>query len=132
MAKTQLSSFMHHCEGHSGFKFEDYAAFETFCVEHSALFWTALLEWSNFLAEGEISPAVTSDQVEFAQFFPSLRLNYAENLLRIDIAEMAESKPALTAVHVDGSVQRWSRGQLRARVSALSAALRDLGVGPQD
>ena len=132
VAKTQLSSFMHHCERHSGLTFADYAAFEAFCVERSALFWTAFLEWSNFLYEGEISPAITSDQVEFAQFFPSLRLNYAENLLRIDIAEMAESKPALTAVHGDGSVQRWSRGQLRARVSALSAALRDLGVGPED
>ncbi|MHB8722216.1 MAG: acetoacetate--CoA ligase [Steroidobacteraceae bacterium] len=132
VAKTQLSSFMHHCERRSGLEFQDYAAFEAFCLEHSARFWTAFLEWSNFLDEGEISPAITSDQVEFAEFFPSLRLNYAENLLRIDIAERAASRPALTAVHADGSVQRWSRGQLRARVSALSAALHDLGVGPQD
>jgi acetoacetyl-CoA synthetase len=50
----------------------------------------------------------------------------------VDIAEMAPSKPALTAVHVDGSVLCWSRGQLRARVSALSAALCELGLGPND
>jgi acetoacetyl-CoA synthetase len=132
VARTQLSAFMRRCEHRSGRRFTDYAAFEAFCVEHSALFWTVFLEWSDLLREGELSPAVTSDQAEYAQFFPSLRLNYADNLLRVDTAEMAPSKPALTAVHVDGSVQRWSRGQLRARVSALSAALRDLGVGPQD
>jgi acetoacetyl-CoA synthetase len=123
---------MRRCEHRSGRQFADYAAFEAFCVKQSALFWTVLLEWSDLLREGEISPALTSDQAEFAEFFPSLRLNYTENLLRVDIAETAPSKPALTAVHADGSVQRWSRGQLRAHVSALSAALRDLGVGPQD
>ena len=132
VARTRLSAFMRHCEQRRGRQFPAYTAFETFCVKESALFWTAFLEWSDLVHEGEISPAVTSDQVEFAQFFPSLRLNYAENLLRVDIAELAPSKPALTAVHWDGSVQHWSRGQLRARVSALSAALRDLGVGPQD
>jgi acetoacetyl-CoA synthetase len=132
VARTQLSAFMRRCEQRSGRQFADYTAFEAFCVKHSALFWTVFLEWSDLLHEGDISPAVTSDQAEFAQFFPSLRLNYTENLLRVDIAEMVPSRPALTAVHVDGSVQRLSRGQLRARVSALSAALRDIGVGPQD
>ncbi len=132
VAGTQLSAFIRHCEQRSGWKFADYAAFEAFCVNHSALFWTNFLEWSNLLCEGEISPAFTSEQAEYARFFPSLRLNYADNLLRVDSAAMAPSKPALTAVRGDGSVQCWSRGRLRARVSALSAALRDLGLGPQD
>jgi acetoacetyl-CoA synthetase len=132
VARTQLSAFMRTIEHRTGRRFADYRAFEAFCIRQSGFFWTAFLEWSDLLREGESSPAVTSGQVEYAEFFPSLRLNYADNLLRVDIAHMAASKPALTSVHADGSAQRWSRGQLRARVTAMSAALRDLGVGPQD
>jgi acetoacetyl-CoA synthetase len=77
------------------------------------------------------SPVCTDDRCEHATFFPDLRLNYAENLLRIDsVAD--RDRPALAAYHADRPIERLSRGELRARVLAVAEQLRGLGLTPGD
>lgn len=129
---SQLTSFMRHCERASGRSFGSYADFETFCIREAAAFWSLLLEWSHLLREGEATPAITSADCEQASFFPALRLNYAENLLRLDSPATAASRPAITAVHFDGTARQWTRGELRARVEALCVALAGLGARASD
>lgn len=129
---SRLTAFIRYCEQRCAVRFASYAAFESFGIRQPAVFWTALLEWSGLLHEGDPAPAFTSGECERATFFPSLRLNYAENLLRLDGADLAPDRPAVTGVRFDGTIERWTRAQLRARVAALSAALQALGAGPAD
>src|SRR5205085_285033 len=73
----------------------------------------------------------TADLCERASFFPELRLNYAENLLRIDGAETA-SRTAVVAHHSSRPCERLTWPELRERVRNLAAHLRLLGVTPGD
>jgi acetoacetyl-CoA synthetase len=132
IARTRLTAFIRYCEASTGQSFGDYPSFDAFSVGQAGRFWTAFLEWSGFLCEGESTPAVTSTDCEAARFFPGLRLNYAENLLRLDCAGMDASRPALRFVATHGTTKRWTRGELRREVEALSVALAGLGFGPGD
>ena len=131
LAASNMGAFMAWCGRHSGSHFGSYAAFERYCVEHSAEFWSLFLHWSGLLCEGSTEPAIVGDNCETARFFPQLHLNYAENLLRLDFPGGAAST-AITGVSSGGRVQRWSRGELRERVVTLSAALSALGLTAGD
>src|ERR1700730_13806453 len=128
--RTQLAAFMKYCAQGANQKFGDYPSFERFCIERYEQCWTLLLEWSSFLSTRSREPVVTCGECEIAEFFPALRLNYVENLLRTDLSLCAASKPALTAVHLDRPTEHWSRGELRERVNALAAGLTGLGLTP--
>jgi acetoacetyl-CoA synthetase len=128
IALSQLSAFIRHCEGEVGRTFEDYRAFERFAIDHSADFWALFLRWSGLRFEGSASPAIVGDRCESATFFPDVTLNYVDNLLRLDGEFLAPHRPALSAIHADRPAERWSRGELHARVRALSAGLQELGL----
>jgi acetoacetyl-CoA synthetase len=132
IARTRLTAFIRHCEALTGQSFDEYPSFDAFSVGQSGRFWNAFLEWSGLLYEGESAPAVTSTDCEAARFFPGLRLNYAENLLRLDGAGMEASRPALRFTTANGTTRRWTRGELRREVEAFSVALAGLGLGPGD
>ncbi|HEX4050643.1 MAG TPA: acetoacetate--CoA ligase [Steroidobacteraceae bacterium] len=127
---TQLSAFIRHCEAAHARRFAEYGDFERWSIEEASKFWTSLLQWSGLRYEGALSPAITDERCEHAHFFPNLRLNYVENLLAA--GEAHGSRTALTAVHWDGSVQRWPFSALCEQVAALSAAFQDLGLQPGD
>jgi acetoacetyl-CoA synthetase len=119
---------MQYCERAHARQFADYAEFERWSIEQAASFWQSLLQWSGLHHEGSNSPAITDERCEHARFFPDVRLSYTENLLHA--AGAAGNRAALTAVHWDGTVQRWSLAQLREQVGALSAAFQELGLVP--
>jgi acetoacetyl-CoA synthetase len=128
---SQLSRFVRFCEEQTDRKFADHAAFHDFSIRDGRRFWGLLLSWSGLLVEGSDEPVCTSDELEQAAFFPGLRLNYAENLLRVDSLE-DEQTPAVVAHHPFRPVQRLSRGELRSGVRCVAGHLRRLGVGPGD
>ena len=74
----------------------------------------------------------TDDDVEPAVFFPDVRLNYAENLLR-PLPGVDDDAPALTSVHAaPGAPEQFSRARLRSAVPRTAAAFGRLGVGVGD
>ncbi|WP_222262093.1 acetoacetate--CoA ligase [Modestobacter marinus] len=91
-------------------------------------FWRTFLDWADLAWEGPPEPVCTGDDVETAAFFPGVRLNYAENLLR-PLCGVDDGRPALTGVRGDGVVVRYSRGELRDLVARTARALAALGVG---
>ena len=127
VAGSQLTEFVRYCEGGAGRTFGDYGAFERFCVDDFPKFWGLFAGWSGLLRSTELEPACKGESCEGARFFPSSSLNYADQLL----AEEPE-RPAITACHGDGSVERLTRGELRRKVAQLAAALQRLGVRPGD
>ncbi|MEZ5066459.1 MAG: acetoacetate--CoA ligase [bacterium] len=93
-------------------------------------FWTAFLAWADPLRDGADSPACNGDEIATARFFPGLRLNYAENVLR-EIPE-AEDRPAVIAADETGARVELTRRELRRRVIATARGLRRLGLVPGD
>ncbi len=129
--ESQLAAFVRFCEAATGTRFGDHQAFHRFSVADHRQFWLLFLRWSGLLCEGSPEPVCTDDRCEHASFFPQLRLNYAENLLRIDSPEGAD-EIALVAHHASRPSERWTRRELRAQVRRAAVQLRRLGVTAGD
>jgi acetoacetyl-CoA synthetase len=129
VARTQLTDFIHYCETQTGQDFSRYADFEAFTIAHYQMFWALFLDWLDLPCEGDSSLVCTDDHCERAEFFPKIRLNYAECLLHIrDEADAA--RPALWSCRPDQKAEYLTRGELKECVTALAAALEASGIGP--
>ncbi|MEA2399197.1 MAG: acetoacetyl-CoA synthetase, partial [Thermoleophilaceae bacterium] len=128
---SQLSAFIRSCEAETGRRFADSQSFHSFSVRDYRRFWAHFLSWSDLLWEGSPEPVCTDDLCERATFFPEVRLNYAENLLRVDGPAGAEAI-ALVAHHASAPPARISRGELRSRVRGVAAGLARLGLRAGD
>src|ERR1700755_3589410 len=95
-------------------------------VEHFRDFWGEFLCWADLAWEGSAETVCAGDDVETARFFPDVRLNYAENLLR-PLPCVDDDAVALTSVHDDGAEHVAGAG-LRRRVVAAATALAEAGV----
>lgn len=100
-------------------------------VTHPARFWRAV--WEHFdvrgtgLADGDA--AVLADPtMPGAQWFPGVRLNYVDQVLR----HCSRDGAAIVGIDEDGTRTEITRRELPGRVGALAAELRRLGVGPGD
>lgn len=131
VAASQLTAFTRALETRTGQRFGDYKALHDFSVREFRTFWRALLEDAHGLDwSGDPEPVCTADEIEAAQFFPNVRLNYADTLLGLSVADA--DAPALTACHADGRRVRYTRGELRGRVERLALALSALGLREGD
>src|SRR5262245_40240429 len=125
LAHSQLTAFMRYCEQETARTFVDYTEFHEFSVADFRSFWRLFLCWSGIARDGEIDPVCVGDSCESARFFPNLRMNYAEILLRDD---GEADRTAITACHFGGRRDRLTRSELRVRVARLAAFLRYSGV----
>jgi acetoacetyl-CoA synthetase len=131
VAKAQLTDFASFCRRSTQRDVSTAEAMHAFSVSDARAFWSLFLEWSELATEGSAEPVRVGDEVETAQFFPELRLNYVENLLR-GRPGVGDDHPAITACNERGEVLRWTRGELRERVLAVAHKLRGLGLTKGD
>jgi acetoacetyl-CoA synthetase len=128
----QIQSFREECERVSGESLGSPTDLHAWSVACYRDFWRTFLDWSDLAWEGSAAVVCTDDDIEGARFFPDVRLNYAENLLR-PLPGVDDDSPALTSVHASpGHVERFTRRELRNAVAAVAAALGRLGVGTGD
>ncbi|TKJ28112.1 acetoacetate--CoA ligase [Blastococcus sp. CCUG 61487] len=123
----QLAGFRDRCSAASGTDLTDPARLYEFSVTQPELFWRELLHWSELPWSGSAEPVLEGTDVETARFFPDVRLNYAEALLR-PLPGVDDDAPALTAVHTDRPAEHLGRRALRAAVERTAAALAADGV----
>ena len=128
---SQLAEFRDRCAAGTGRDLSDPQALHRWSVEEFRTFWRMFLDWAEIAWEGSAEVVCDGDDVETARFFPRVRLNYAENLLR-PLAGVDEDRTALTAVHADGRVESVTRAALRRRVQAAATALADSGLSAGD
>ena len=128
---SQMTECRAYCERHTHLTLPDARSFHDFSVREFRTFWKLFLDWSTIAFEGTPEPVCTDDRCEFATFFPDLRLNYAENLLRIGSHADGE-RPAITVCTRSGVAERISRRELRDRVTRLAEELHRLEVAPGD
>ncbi|MGY1639805.1 acetoacetate--CoA ligase [Geodermatophilus sp. SYSU D00703] len=127
----QLAEFRARCEEVAGRPLDGPGALHAFSVAEPELFWRTLLDWSELPWSGSADVVRTGDDVETARFFPGVRLNYAEALLR-PLPGADDDAPAVTAVHARRPADTLTRGQLRAEVAVTAAALAGAGLRAGD
>ena len=125
-----LAEFRARCERVAGRKLAG-EELHAFSIEEPAAFWRTLLEWTAIPWSGSADVVLTGEQVATARFFPDVRLNYAEALLR-PLPGVDDDRPALTSVHAGRPPERYSRRELRAAVERTAAALEGLGLRSGD
>ena len=113
---------------HLGFAPPDYGPLHRFSIKHREDFWDAVWRELDVVGDRGDGPAlVDGDRFPGSRWFPSARLNYAENLLRF-----ADDAVAIIAVLEDGQRRTLTYGELAAETAAFAEVLRRLGVESGD
>jgi acetoacetyl-CoA synthetase len=125
--KSHLHRFMQDASVAAGRDFVDYNDLHRWSIAKFPEFWRFLLDWSSILFEGQTEPAVVDPQMPGATFFPDVRLNFAENLLRFE-----DDRTALVSISESRPTRRLTYAELRREVARLQTRFVSLGVKPGD
>ena len=126
---TWLARFMRWLEAERGLRFEDYHALWQWSVSDLEGFWTALIGFFDLPVRGW-SEVLPERKMPGADWFPGATTNFARQVLR-----HAESRPDDIALVLQSETfgrieMRW--GELAARIGAVQAGLRAMGVEKGD
>jgi acetoacetyl-CoA synthetase len=125
---TNLTRFMTGLAERSGRVFDDYHDLYAWSVEDLEGFWEAVWDFCGVIHEGARGPVlVDGDKMPGARFYPEVRLNFAENLLR-----RRDDHDAIIFWGEDKVRRRLSHAELHDLVARTAAALAGLGVGEGD
>ena len=105
-----------------------YAPLYDFSIRQPDRFWQLVWEFCGIRATGDFSPAlVDGDRMPGAHWFPGVRLNFAQNLLRF-----RDERAALVFRNEWGHRRTLTYAELHVEVARVAAALRECGVGVGD
>ncbi len=125
---SNITHFTRWFAKYSGEDFKTYDDLWQYSVDKRETFWTSLLEYSQVISEGETAPAsIHRDKMPGARFFPNLRLNFAENLLK-----RRDDKIALDFYNENLLHKRITYADLNKKVARLQKFLINQGVKPGD
>ncbi len=108
----------------AGWNFPSYREFHRFSVEHPDRFWQEVIRYFQVLTEGTCTPVCEDLGFERYAWFPRLKLNFAENLLR----HRDSDRVALHFVGESGQSSKTTYRQLAQRVAQFEYALQSCGV----
>ncbi|MGH1398148.1 MAG: acetoacetate--CoA ligase [Alphaproteobacteria bacterium] len=128
---SALYAFMRECEVRSGRKFDDYASLHAWSIEDIGGFWDAVWDFCGVVGEKGaallVNPDTMTPGADRARFFPEVRVNYAENMLR-----KRDESCAIVFKGECGDDRSLSYRELYEQVSRWQQALRAAGVGKGD
>lgn len=105
-----------------------YAPLYDFSIRQPERFWQLVWEFCGIRSTGDFHEVlVGGDKMPGAKWFPNVRLNFAQNLLRYK-----DDRTALVARNEWGHAREISYAQLHTEVGKLSYALREAGVSVGD
>ncbi|HZO37085.1 MAG TPA: acetoacetate--CoA ligase [Solirubrobacteraceae bacterium] len=128
IASCGLTRFLGFLEDTRGLRFDAYLDFWRWSVADIDEFWGAVFTYEDVLHDGDPSIVLAEQRMPGARWFPDVRLNYAEHLLR----RRGGSEAALVVEDEDGAIEETSWAELERQAGALAATLRHLGVGRGD
>jgi acetoacetyl-CoA synthetase len=105
-----------------------YAPLYDFSVRHPEKFWPLVWEFCGIRASGDFTPVlVDGDRMPGARWFPQVRLNFAQNLLR-----HKDERTAIVFRNEWDHRRELSYADLHAEVGRVTHALKEAGVGVGD
>jgi acetoacetyl-CoA synthetase len=108
----------------------DWPALYAWSIDDLSTVWRALWDFCEIVGDPGPGPWLVEEpgNLAAARFFPGATLNVAENLM----ARLPDNAPALVAYDESGRVEAVDSDDLRGRVAAVAAELREAGVGEGD
>src|SRR5215204_5572872 len=125
---SRLVEYMRWLAAERGFSFGSYEELWKWSVDDLEGFWGSIWDFFGVSADGERTAALASSEMPGAEWFPGTSLNYAEHVF----AGKDDAEVAILHASELRDLGELSWGELRARVAAVAADLRELGVGPGD
>ena len=126
--RANMSRFIRFVDDRYRAQVLDYPALYNWSVRQSGQFWCALWEFCGIRASGELVPTVENpERMPGARWFPQVRLNFAQNLLRY-----RDDRVAMVFRGEAGERKQWTYAELASQVAELAACLRSWGVGRGD
>ncbi|HVV97140.1 MAG TPA: acetoacetate--CoA ligase [Rhodanobacteraceae bacterium] len=105
-----------------------YAPLYDFSVRHPERFWPLVWEFCGIRASGDFETVlVDGDRMPGARWFPNVKLNFAQNLLR-----HKDNRTALVFRNEWGHQRELTYAELHAETAHIARALREAGVGVGD
>lgn len=105
-----------------GLRDSDYPSLHKFSVEASGSFWRGLIEYFEISFEGSLDPEKSEESFLNYPWFPQVKLNFAENLLK----RGDDTAVALNFVHESGLKREVTYSELRSQVGSLAHALKNI------
>jgi acetoacetyl-CoA synthetase len=126
--RANLSRFIRFVREEHDEDLESYADLYDFSIKHPDRFWTSVWDFCGIRASGDRDPVlVDPERMPGARWFPEVRLNFAQNLLRF-----RDDRLALVFRGEAGHARELSYAELHDQVSRLQQALKAAGVGAGD
>jgi acetoacetyl-CoA synthetase len=111
-----------------GLRFGSYDALWEWSVSDLNAFWQSVWDYYQLQSPTPYTAAFCGGQMPHARWFEGAQINYVSQVLRHTAAAHAAGQPAMVASNELAQWQEVSWPQLQARVAALAAQMRALGV----
>ncbi|WP_341317088.1 acetoacetate--CoA ligase [Paraburkholderia sp. IMGN_8] len=128
LQSSRLVQYQRWLSEEKGIVARDYAELWRWSVDDLEGFWQSIWDFFDIRADGVREPALGRRTMPGAEWFPNVRLNFAEHVFRNATPE----RPAVIARSEDVPLQHISWADLERSTSALAATLRNWGVQPGD
>jgi acetoacetyl-CoA synthetase len=124
IASTRLADYQSWLTSKRGLHFDDYATLWQWSVDDVEVFWQTIWDYFDIQADGAVLPVLGSHQMPGADWYPNVRINYAEHIFRNAVADQI----AVIARAENEPVKEVSWQELQRDTGAMAAKLRSLGV----
>ncbi|MGW0997168.1 acetoacetate--CoA ligase [Streptomyces sp. NPDC002523] len=125
---SNVAAFMRRLNEARGLSFPGYPELWRWSTTDLSAFWSAIWEFYGLDSVSGYDDVLPDPSMPGAAWFPGARLNFARQCF----TRATDARPALIAVAEGGVPTETSWEQLEHDVAAVSASLRDMGVGPGD
>ena len=133
LENCQMSRFARWSQQRFDRTLPDFRALWDWSVTQTDEFWRAIPEYFDVVGDGFAdSPVLVDDSMPFATWFPDVRLNFAENVLRHAANPALRHRAAIMDVDEDSNHTPITWAELEARVASLAQTFRELGVEAGD
>ncbi len=125
---SNLTAFTDWLRAERGVDVTTYPELWQWSVDDLDGFWAAILAYFEVPHDGDPAPVLGSREMPGAEWFPNLRLNWAER------AFQGKGDDAVAILHASElrDLEEITWGELRGKVAACAEGLRSLGVGKGD
>ena len=129
-ARTRLDEFADAVIDDGGPAFDTYEQMWQWSVDDLDAFWTAVWRYLDIPSDGDASTVLVDDAMPGADWFPGVRLNYAEAMLQMP--GRADDDVVVIARSQSRDEVRITAAELRDQVARARAGLIRFGVQPGD
>ncbi|MCA9980005.1 MAG: acetoacetate--CoA ligase, partial [Anaerolineales bacterium] len=121
---ANLTHYMNWLTSQHNLTFTDYDELWRWSVQQPDIFWRTLWDYFDLTYSGAPLPTLTQRTMPGAEWFPHVRLNYAENIF----AQMTDQKPMMLYKAEDAPTIEVSWQEVYDKTNALAQVLREMGV----